>query len=233
MKVKLIKTLKDAPGTKSFFWEPETKTEFSPGQYFYYTLPKLNYPDERGDTRHFTISSSPTEKYLRLTTRIRKKSGYKMTLDELKIGSEIEGEGPAGTFIYPNNEQVKQHQFFIAGGIGITPFRAMIKYSIDKKLNTPLFLIYSNSDSNFVFKEELDQMVKDDANLKVKYFNTSVSGHINMDILDTAIKVWGIPKNKSTFWIVGPPPFVNALEDEVEKIKIPTNSINTEKFTGY
>ena len=34
---------------------------------------------------------------------------------------------------------------FIAGGIGVTPFRSMIKYASDKKLSTPIRLIYSNS----------------------------------------------------------------------------------------
>ena len=100
MKLKLIKKILEAKGTKSFFWEPEKTVGYLPGQYYYFTLPALKYPDPKGATRHITISSSPTEgNLLRLTTRIREESGYKKTLDGLPIGAEIEGEGPNGTFV--------------------------------------------------------------------------------------------------------------------------------------
>jgi len=105
MQLKLVNKIDEARGTKSFFWEPEIKVDYLPGQYFYYTLPELKFPDSRGATRHFTISSSPTEgNQLRLTTRIREESGYKKTLDELPIGSIVEGEGPNGTLILDENE---------------------------------------------------------------------------------------------------------------------------------
>ena len=98
MKLRLVKKTDEAKGTKSFFWEPEKKINYLPGQYFYFTLPKMTREDPKGNTRHFTLSSSPTEgNLIRHTTRIRE-SGYKKSLDDLKIGSEILGEGPNGTF---------------------------------------------------------------------------------------------------------------------------------------
>jgi len=137
MKLALVKKEDVAKGTKSFYWEPEKKVNYLPGQYFYYTLPKLNYDDPRGPTRHFTISSSPTEdNLLRLTTRIRPESAYKKTLDELKIGDTVSGEGPSGTFILDEHE--KGPHVLIAGGIGITPFRSFIKYNIDNNLSDTL-----------------------------------------------------------------------------------------------
>ncbi|MEK7188269.1 MAG: FAD-dependent oxidoreductase, partial [Patescibacteria group bacterium] len=144
MKLKLIKTIDEAKGTKSFFWKPEKQVSWLPGQFFYFTLPKLKYPDPRGTTRHFTISSSPTEgNLLRNTTRIREESGYKRTLNELNVGEIIEGEGPNGTFILDENSSIPQ--VFLAGGIGITPFRSFIKYNLDKNLQIPMHLIYANS----------------------------------------------------------------------------------------
>src|SRR3989344_7802419 len=115
MKLKLVKKIEEAKGTKSFFWETEKHVKYLPGQYYYYTLPTLKYDDSRDPTRHFTISLSPTEgDLLRLTTRIRPESGYKMTLNELPIASEIEGEGPSGTFILDESE--KGPNIFLAGG---------------------------------------------------------------------------------------------------------------------
>ncbi len=234
MKVRLVKVTQEARGTKSFFWEPEHKIKFLPGQYFYYTIPKLNYPDERGATRHFTIASSPTEgNLLRLTTRIREDSGYKKTLNEIKVGDVIEGEGPTGTFIFDEKTieegNTKSH-VFLAGGIGITPFRCMIKYVVDKKLNANIHLIYSNSDSDFTYKKELEELDKQNDNLKIDYFDSSKSGHLNEVALKNLAKE---DLAKNTFWVVGPPGFVNAMESVLEKLKIASSRVITEKFTGY
>ncbi|HET7098959.1 MAG TPA: FAD-dependent oxidoreductase [Patescibacteria group bacterium] len=235
MKLKLIEKRQEARGTKTFFWETETPVEYLPGQYYYFTLPKLNYEDPRGATRHFTIASSPTEgNILRLTTRIREESGFKKTLDELPIGTEIEGEGPSGTLIL--DEKTKEqmptaNHIFIAGGIGITPFRSFIKYNIDKSLNIPMHLIYSNGDNDFVFKKELEEWDKKYDFIKVNFFNTSKSGHLDEKVLSPLYT-----KYKSlnpTWWIVGPPAFTTAMEEIMEKMKIASSQIHSEKFTGY
>ncbi len=231
MKVTLIKKVTEALSTESFFWQPEKKVDFFPGQYFYYTLPKLNYPDDRGDTRHFTIASSPTEDYLQLTTRIREQSGYKKTLHELSIGAVIEGQGPEGTFTLTDNET--DPQIFLAGGIGITPFRCMIKYAIDKQLATPLHLIYSNSDSDFVFKKDLDIWAKMGINLKIEYIDTSVSGHLDKSKIEQFIKNWQLKIENCKFWTAGPSAFVSAIEDILEGLKVDSDRVRSDKFNGY
>ncbi len=231
MKLTLVAVKDEARGTKSFFWKPDQKVDYLPGQYLYYTLPHLNYPDDRGQTRHFTISSSPTEEYLQLTTRIREQSGYKKTLAELPVGSVIEGQGPEGTFIFDPKE--RGPHIFIAGGIGITPFRSMIKYLIDKNISLPLHLIYSNSDSDFTYKKELDEWIKTNSNLKVNYYDTSVTGHLSKETVSAALKNWGLTTETAVFWLVGPPPFINAIEEVTEDLKVPADRIRSEKFTGY
>ncbi len=234
MQLRLIKKVEEAKGTKSFFWEPERKVEWLPGQYYYFTLPQLNYPDPRGVTRHFTISSSPTEgDLLRLTTRIRQESGFKKTLDELPIGSIVEGEGPNGTLIMPNDKS-QMTNVFVAGGIGITPFRSMIKYNIDKGLKIPMYLIYSNSDSDFVFKKELDEWQKENDCIRVAYVDTSVSGHLDDAQIRKIFDIWHLKFDiPATWWLVGPPAFTDALEGVLEKMKVPSDKIRSEKFTGY
>ncbi len=233
MKLKLIKKTDEARGTKSFFWGPEKKVDWLPGQYYYFTLPKLNYPDTRGATRHFTISSSPTEgNLLRLTTRIREESGYKKTLDEMQIGDVIEAEGPNGTLILDESEKNENH-IFIAGGIGITPFRSFVKYNVDKELKIPMYLIYSNSDDDFVFKKELDEWQKENNFLKISYIDSSKSGHLDQKMLEKLVQDSRFKIQDSVFWLVGPPPFTNAMEEVLEKLKISSGKIRSEKFTGY
>jgi glycine betaine catabolism B len=232
MKLKLITKQNEAKGTKSFFWEPEKPISYSPGQYLYFTLPKLNYPDKRGATRQFTLSSSPTEgNLLRFTTRIRQESGFKKTLDELPIGSIVDGQGPSGTFIF--DEKETGTQIFLAGGIGITPFRSMIKYATDNKLLSQIYLIYSNTDSDIVFKKELDKISKSYQNIKIQYVLSSTEGHLDGIKISKFMKNWQLNINNCTFWLVGPPPFIDAMETILGKLKVSSNKIRSDKFTGY
>lgn len=239
MKLKLIEKKDESSGTKSFFWQPESMVNWQPGQYYYYTIPGMKYPDKRGDTRHFTISSSPTEgNILRLTTRVREESGFKKSLDELPIGTEIQGEGPNGTFIL--DEASTNPQIFIAGGIGITPYRSIIKYVIDRKLQTRIQLIYSNSlPEEITFGPELEGWAKENPNFKLnmtishpeqsKQPWTGLTGRID----DAMIKKLVYDTENSIFWVCGPPPMIDAMEELLKNMGIPNEHIKSEKFTGY
>src|SRR5258706_14233084 len=125
MKAKLIEKRQEARGTTSFLFKTESQISFLPGQYIYLTLPKLDFPDARGSTRHFTCSLSPTESKstVQITTRIRDESGFKKTLEALPIGTEVEIEGPSATLIFDEKTETKNNDFLV-GGIGITPFRS-------------------------------------------------------------------------------------------------------------
>jgi ferredoxin-NADP reductase len=239
MKLSLITKVDEAKGTKSFFWKPDKPVNFIPGQYLYFTLPQLNYPDPKGATRHFTISSSPTEgELLRLTTRIREESGYKKTLDELPLGSEIDADGPQGTFIF--DEKEPGPHIFIAGGIGITPFRSMIKYAVDKNLPTPIHLIYSNSlPEEIAFRKELLEIAKTRPTIKVdmtvskpeesKEAWDGITGRIDENLIHKLTADYVNP----TFWLCGPPAMIDAMEQTLGKLNISSGRVRSEKFTGY
>lgn len=233
MKVKLVEKKDEAFGTKSFSWQPEKKVDYIPGQYFYFTLPSLKYPDPRGTTRHFTLSSSPSEgEILKLTTRMREESGFKKSLDELPMGTEIDGEGPNGTFMLEENDP--NPEIFIAGGIGITPFRSIIRYITDKGLSNQIYLVFADSnEKDFAFKDELTEIVKGHPNIHVEFFVTSKQGHLDETKLTQLVTKWGLDSSKATWWLCGPPPMVDALEDIMSKLQIPQGKVKVEKFTGY
>jgi ferredoxin-NADP reductase len=239
MKLILIRKLDEAKGTKSFFWEPEKPVGYIAGQYFYFTIPQLKYPDPKGNTRHFTLSSSPTEgNLLRNTTRIREESGYKRSLDELEIGAVIDGEGPNGTFILDEKED--SPQVFLAGGIGITPFRSIIKNAFDKKLRTPIHLIFSNSiPEEIAFREELESLAKSWPNFKLDMTVTKpeetkepwqgLTGRIDENLLKKVVP----DLLSKTFWVCGPPVMVDAMETALGNLGLSSGKVLSEKFTGY
>lgn len=239
MKLRLVKKIKEANDTLTFVWQPETKVKHLPGQYFYFTLLNTKLEDSRGPTRHFTLSSSPTEgENLMFTTRIRDSSGYKQELKSLKRGVEVEGEGPNGTFIL--DEYEPGPHVLLAGGIGITPFRSILKNHIDKKLDTNLHLIYSIKVPELItFRKDLESWNKKYENIKVdmtitrpgesKQKWTGLTGRIDGKLISKLTKSYKNP----TYWVVGPPPMVDALERSLGRLRIPSGRIRTEKFTGY
>jgi len=237
MKLILLEKKIEAKDTVSFWWKAEQKISFLPGQYIYYTVPKLPFDDPRGNSRQFTIASSPTEDNYLLTTRIRKESAFKQTLSKMEPGDKIDTEGPHGSFVL--DETLNGPQILFAGGIGITPFRSFIKYATDKKLDVPIYLIYSNSDTEFVYKNELDLWQKNNQLLTIHYHNSGKYGHLDKLKIEKLIENWKTSapmsleiENFST-WIVGPRGFVSAMEELLEKLGVDDNKIQTEKFIGY
>lgn len=223
MKLKLVKKQDEAAGTKSFFFTPNEEFTWQAGQYTYLTLGEI--------TKQFTIASSPTEEFVQITTRIRKESEFKQLLDKAQINEEIEARAPFGTFVLDDSSSISTNHVFLAGGIGITPFRSMVKYNVDKNLKLPMYLIYSNSDSDFVFKKELDQWQKENEFIKVYYHDSSVSGHLDSKILSAQYTIYNI--QHTVFYAVGPNMFVNGMEDSLEQLNIKSDMIQTEKFIGY
>lgn len=233
MKLKLLKKVDEAKDIVSFVWQPEKNIDYKPGQYFYFTLPSLSIPDARGATRHFTLSSSPTETgFIQNTTKIRQESGYKETLSNLPIGTLIEGEGPNGTFVFDENE--KGPELFIAGGIGITPFRSMIKYISDKNLQTQIYLLYTDTnEEDFAFKDELENVIKSHPNIHIEFIVSSREGHLDETKINGYLTKWNLGAKDFTWWLCGPPPMVDAMEKIMGSLQIPFGKVRVEKFTGY
>ena len=240
MQLKLIDKREEAKDTMSFWFEAEKNISWIPGQYFYFTIPSPKYPDTRGNTHHFTIATSPTEgNTIMAATRMRDKSNYKKSLGHLKKGDTIEGEGPEGTFVL--DEKEKGPHILIAGGIGITPFRSMIKYSIDKGLSDKLHLLYANSTPREItFKDELETWAKENEHVSVDFTvskpNKSwkgLSGRIDKEMIKKSVGNCGLKIKNCFFWVCGPPVFIAAMEKELGKLKITSDKIRSEKFSGY
>lgn len=195
------------------FGKPEA-FNFYPGQYLDI---KLAVDDPNGDTRAFTISSSPTESFLMVTIK-KGISPFKKYLETLRIGDTLESSHPAGTFTLDENSPA----IFIAGGIGITPFRSMIKYAVDQKLKTAITLIFSNSNNDFPFKEELGQWQKDYPKLDISYHNSTNSGRLNK-----------LPVSNAIYYLAGSHSFVNSMEKILLDLGMDQTNIRYDRFDGY
>jgi len=238
MKLTLFDKKQEAKDVMSFKFKPDVHFDFKPGQYLFYTLPNDD-PDNRGVTRYFTISSSPFEKFIMLTTRISlPPSSFKKSLVEMKIGGRITASGPDGDFIIDSDligvDDPKKNYIFIAGGIGITPFRSILLQMDFEKLPINVQLLYANRDEDVVFKEELESLAQRNPNFKIKYF-------ISPDRIDEkALSVFNSLASRRSgqfstlnFYVSGPEPFVESIEKILKGLGAEPQNIKLDFFPGY
>lgn len=210
----------------SFLFEPTRKFQFKAGQFLEWTLshPK---PDSRGVRRFFTIASSPTEEFVILASKFYDKpSTFKQTLHKMESGDEIVISGLGGEFILPVDTNKKL--VFIAGGIGITPFRSMVKYMVDTKEQRDVILLFSNkTPEDIVFKEIFNDATK--LGVKTVYVNTDKDGFIDEKLIEKEVDDW----KDRTFYISGPEPMVEAFEKMIAGMGVPKVQIKRDYFPGY
>lgn len=219
----ILKEIRDEiSDIKTVIWETSEEFTWNPGQFLEYELPQ-NDPDSRGTKRWFTISSAPFEGYIAQTTRfVEKPSSFKNKLLSMKPGDRIDATGPKGKFVI---EDYSRYHVFIAGGIGITPFRSMIAQSThDKKYHKGL-LLYQNRDNNFVFKNELEQYSKVNDEFVIKYSTSQLTLE---DILGS-INTGPIP----VFYLSGPEPFVEHYIKILADAGFLDEQIKKDFFPGY
>jgi ferredoxin-NADP reductase/nitrite reductase/ring-hydroxylating ferredoxin subunit len=224
--------------------------DYTAGQFAFFDIGEV-YNDPKGPIRHFTISSSPTENFIMFSTRIRD-SPYKKRLSTLERGAKVKVRGPEGKFVL--HEDYSKPAVFLSGGIGVTPFRTMIKYATDKQLPVKIIMFDSNrNQDNILFKKEFDYWASINKNLKIIYtisekdqHNQSSSSSLSRASywegeygrIDKAMILKHIEDNNilnnSIFYICGPPGMLKAMQTLLqEELEIPKERIKIEEFTGY
>ena len=208
--------------------------DFRPGQYFWVELLDPPYDDEKGARRHITVVTSPTEHgVLGLATRIRD-SAFKRSLDELPVGTEVDVEQPKGEFVLPDDSE--RPYVFIAGGIGITVFRSMLRYIADEQLPYRVTLLYSNRDrESTAFMDELHELERAIPGLGVVFTMTGDPGwdgetrRIDAEFLRDHVEDLA----GSTYLVAGPPPMVEGVVEALQAAGIPEDQIRPDRFSGY
>ncbi len=225
LKLKKIEVI--AEDTAEFIFESPQKLRFKAGQYMEWTLPHEN-PDGRGNRRYLTISSSPTEDDIRIGIKFCDNgSSFKKKLLSMKKGDAIIASHLVGDFVLPLD--TKQKLAFLAGGIGITPFRSMIKYLSDKEEKRDISLLYVNKKENSIsYKNIIDEAVLT-FGLRTKYVFSEANETIDAPLIEK-----NIPDYKErTFYIAGPMAMVISLDKILKEMGVKDSSIKKDFFTGF
>ncbi len=221
--------------TYTFFFEKPTDYPiYLAGQYTNITILHTS-PDEKGTRRYFTLSSSPLDETLSITTKVRG-STYKNALMQLTPGQSITATEPLGKFVLPGD--LSTHFVFLAGGIGLTPFHSILTFADQTHLPLAVTLFVSFSKKqDVIWKELFDQIAQRNPGIKIVYTLTDDTdsewngerGRINAQMLQKYV-----PNGEEAFfYICGPQAMVDSLEKMSLQSGILPERIKKENLTGY
>jgi len=211
---------KEDEGIYTFIFEPVKPLEWCAGKHamFFITHKKIDKA-----MRLFSISSCPSENKIALTTKIGENpSDYKKALLELKPEMKMKLRGPMGPFVL----QQARTNCFIAGGIGITPFRSMMKeVDISKqKFNGIIKLFYINSRDSFLYGEELKEM--DNEKTSTEFFTDN-------QVMRNRIKQMTSQNDNTVFFVAGTQQITTSIKQLLIELGVNKKNIKTDTFIGY
>jgi ferredoxin-NADP reductase len=223
-----------ANATYDFVFTPDRKLKFRPGQYLEWTL-GVKHPDNRGNRRSFTVASAPTEDEIRLGVKFYPEaSAFKRSLAAMQPGDKIYATQPAGNFVLPRNPNAKLA--FIAGGIGITPFRSMLQHLLDRGERREVVLLYGNATSaDIAYTEVLERAQRE---LGVKTVYAVVTGPVaaagmHRGLIDAELIRREVPDfRERTFYVSGPHAMVVLFKQMLLKMGVAPLRIKTDFFPG-
>lgn len=235
VKLKSRRTVAD--GTMAFYFDRPQGFQFQAGQYFSLTLIDPPETDAEGNVRTFSIASAPFEEDLTIATRMRD-TAFKRVLKATPLGTEVKINGPFGSFTL--HADPSRPAVFLAGGIGITPFRSMILEATRQKWLRRLFLFYANRrPEDAAFLDELQRLEKENPNYtfigtmaemeKSQVLWHGETGFVNQQMLSKYLKDLAAP----IYYSAGPPAMVTAMRDMLIRDGVTEDNIHTEDFVGY
>lgn len=218
----------------NFVFKPDMQPAFAPGQYMEWTLP-FGHHDSRGNRRTLSIASSPTEKDIQIGVKFYDPSSrFKQTLDAMKPGDVAYAGMLAGDFTLPPDPS--QKLVFIAGGIGITPFRSMLKYLVDKGEKRDITVIYAVSDPDEIAYADVLKAAHDKLGIRIIPLLSTDSppkgwqgkaGRITADFIQAHVADY----TERKFYISGPERMVQSATAVLHKLGV--QGIKKDHFSGY
>ena len=227
---------RETPTAMTFRFSREgTSFTFRPNQAVRVILPGVE--DPWGPRRSFSLSSSPTEKeFIAVTTKITD-TPYKQALARLRSGDRAIIVGPRGDFFY----EPSRPALFLAGGIGVAPFRGMLKFASDTHGTQPIRLLYSaRTPEEFAFREELDRLTGPATPFEVHYTVTRThesptrwAGRVGR-IDEGWVREHAEGLDHPKFYVVGLPEMATpVLEMLRSRLGVVEDDLEYEFFKGY
>lgn len=196
------------------------KYKFYPGQFANLTFLQKGM----WFTHPFSFSAASNGEYLRFS--IKASGDFTNKINSLKAGSKVIIDGPLGVFTPA--VAITDKFLLIAGGIGITPIRALAEYFAKQGKN--IFLLYGmKTDQDITFKDELEKL-----QLKYHFMLSEVivaqsgfgQGRINRETIKQQVPDF----LERDVYLCGPTPMMKGILAELKALGMPKSQIHYEKF---
>lgn len=224
--INFLETIRRTPWATSFRFTRPDGLLFQAGQYIILDLGGQDL------THPLSLSDGPEEKQFLEITKRMSDSSFSKKLLTLVSGDEVNIKGPMGTF-FPDSTD--RPLIFLAGGIGITPIRSILKQLEGEEVERKIILLYGNeNEEDIAFGRELERVLLADFRLvhvlqKAKESFSGYRGFINGDIISSEVE----SPEKAFFMISGPPAMLKAMQAQLQELQVPESSIKTDIFFGY
>ncbi|HVW23359.1 MAG TPA: FAD-dependent oxidoreductase [Candidatus Saccharimonadales bacterium] len=232
MNVTLDHTQNEAANIRTFFFQPEHEMQYTAGQFIELTLHHKN-ADDRGEKRWFTLSSSPTDKFLTITTKYAgddKSSTFKKALFSLEPGAELIMSDPMGDFVLPKLAQTPL--LFVAGGIGLTPFHSIFEWLAATGEKRNIRFIYGVRNEDEIIFQDTFERAGVHATIVVSDPSEAWGGERGSLSADLIMKL-GEPTEDTLVYVSGPEPMVEALEKDLKNGRIREDQFVGDYFPNY
>ncbi len=214
---------------------PKGKTigDYLPGQFHFLTF--FRDPVLPVEEHHWTISSSPSQKGF-ISSTIKAVGDFTSTIGQTKPGDSAAVQGPFGRFSYRLHPE-ESDLVFLAGGIGITPFMAMLRDMADRQEKHAVVLLYGNrNEEQILFRRELEQIEAGDwPKLKLVHILsrpghgwTGETGHVDQQRIE---KHCGRSLEGKIFYVCGPLKMAEGLIQNLRDMGVPDKRIRREIFS--
>ena len=234
---RLLGRVEVAEGTMAFHFEKPPHFDFKPGQSADLTLSNPPETDAEGNTRTFSIASSPFENLFMFATRMRD-TAFKRSLKKIALGTEVKIDSPMGSFTLHKNSS--KPAVFLAGGIGITPFISIVRQTDHDRLPHKLHLFCSNRrPEDTPFLDTLQMLEKSNPNFQLVCTMTEMpqskkewkgeTGLINQAMLLRHLTNLQSP----IYYVAGPPAMVAGMRKMLVGAGVDEDDIRAEDFAGY
>lgn len=225
-----------AERTMAFHFAKPDNFQFKAGQTLDLTLLNPTETDAEGNIRTFSIASAPQDEDVVIATRLRD-TAFKRVLTSIPIGTDVQADGPGGSFTL--HQTVTKPAVFLTGGIGITPFRSIIRDAVARKLAHSLWLFYSNTrPEDAAFLDELQQLANTTALVHFVPTMTDLTKSSGQwrgatGLIDREMLSSRLPLDGPRYYIAGPPAMVIAMREMLAAAGVEDDDIRSEEFAGY
>ncbi|MCI1773107.1 MAG: FAD-dependent oxidoreductase [Paenibacillus lautus] len=216
-----IESRKESEDAYTFSFEKGPDLSWKAGQYGLFSI---THKTMKNATKPFSISSVPSENVVNITTRIGDNpSEFKKAMLELKPGMHMKMSGPVGSF----HLDPESPSLLIAAGIGMTPFRSILKQTTAGKGELkPIQLLYLDSKKSYLFKDELDAIASHPS-IQVSYLDSRTDLDLEID------KFIAQHKGRGKYLVAGPKSMVESVAAYLQSKDVSKQNIKKDAFFGY